>query len=45
MLQHRDPLLYKLPPQNVEAEEALISAILIDSPSFYALLFTYSGNV
>jgi replicative DNA helicase len=27
----KDPLLHKLPPQNTEAEEALISAILIDN--------------
>jgi replicative DNA helicase len=27
----KDPLLHKLPPQNIEAEEALISAILIDN--------------
>ena len=31
MTNHKDPLLCKLPPQNVEAEEALISAVLIDN--------------
>ncbi|MHC4457617.1 MAG: replicative DNA helicase [Planctomycetota bacterium] len=27
----KDPLLHKLPPQNIEAEESLLSAILIDN--------------
>ena len=31
MTNRKDPLLCKLPPQNVEAEEALISAVLIDN--------------
>jgi replicative DNA helicase len=31
MSKTKDPLLHKLPPQNIEAEEALISAILIDN--------------
>jgi len=31
MPKRKDPLLCKLPPQNIEAEEALIAAILIDN--------------
>ena len=31
MPEPKDPLLCKLPPQNIEAEEALIAAILIDN--------------
>ena len=31
MTKHKDPLLCSIPPQNVEAEEALISAVLIDN--------------
>jgi replicative DNA helicase len=31
IMSSRNPLLCKLPPQNVEAEEALISAVLIDN--------------
>jgi replicative DNA helicase len=31
MPERKDPLLCKLPPQNIEAEEALIAAILIDN--------------
>ena len=31
MTSRKDPLLCKVPPQNVEAEEALISAVLIDN--------------
>ncbi len=31
MTNSKDPLLLKLPPQNIEADEALISAVLIDN--------------
>jgi replicative DNA helicase len=31
MSKTRDPMLHKLPPQNIEAEESLLSAILIDN--------------
>lgn len=31
MPKHKDPLLHKLPPQSIEAEESLLSAILIDN--------------
>jgi hypothetical protein len=29
----KDPSLYRLPPQSIEAEESLLSAILVDRPS------------
>ena len=31
MPKYTDPLLHKIPPQNIEAEESLLSAILIDN--------------
>ena len=34
----KDPALHKLPPQNIEAEEALLSAILIDNSTLYEIL-------
>jgi replicative DNA helicase len=34
----KDPALHKLPPQNIEAEEALLSAILIDNTTLYEVL-------
>jgi len=36
--QPKDPALHKLPPQNIEAEEALLSAILIDNTTLFEVL-------
>jgi replicative DNA helicase len=38
MPRQKDPLLHKLPPQNIEAEEALISAILIDNSTLNEII-------
>jgi replicative DNA helicase len=38
MPRHKDPLLHKLPPQNIEAEEALISAVLIDNSTLNEII-------
>jgi replicative DNA helicase len=36
--QSKDPSLYRLPPQSIEAEEALISSVLIDNSTLYDIL-------
>ena len=38
MSKTQDPLLYKLPPQNIEAEEALFSAVLIDNSTLNEII-------
>jgi replicative DNA helicase len=38
MSKTKDPLLHKLPPQNIEAEEALISAVLIDNSTLNEII-------
>jgi replicative DNA helicase len=34
----RDPSLYHLPPQNIEAEESILSAILLDNNTLFEIL-------
>ena len=36
--QTKDPSLYRLPPQSIEAEEALLSSVLIDNSTLYDIL-------
>ena len=36
--QPKDPSLYHLPPQSIEAEEALLSSVLIDNSTLYDIL-------
>jgi replicative DNA helicase len=35
---NRDPSLYHLPPQNIEAEESILSAILLDNNTLFEVL-------
>lgn len=35
---HKDPLLSKLPPHDIDAEEALLSAVLIDNENLYDVI-------
>ena len=41
---HRDPALHKLPPQSIEAEESILSAILIDNSTLIDILEILSAD-
>ena len=40
----KDPFLYKVPPQNLEAEESILSAILIDNTTFIDIIEILSAE-
>jgi replicative DNA helicase len=40
----KDPLLCKLPPQNIKAEETLIAAILIDNSTLDDMTFGFQNS-
>jgi len=42
--QQKDPTQYNLPPQNIEAEESIISAILIDNNTLLDVIEIVSAN-
>ena len=41
---HKDPALHKLPPQSIEAEESILSAILIDNSTLIDILEILSAD-
>ena len=40
----KDPYLYHLPPQNLEAEESILSSILVDNNTLLEICLLYTSD-